>query len=225
MSAERDLRAHYTAELEQLRLQVEVMAVKVEQNVELMRVAISDPSVELGARAAATDVEIDRMNVSLTDRCYTLIARQSPVASDLRLIVSVVRVLNELERISDHAVRVCQEATGADLGEEPSQLRDLLHTLCEEVAARFHLCLEAWGGMDLDVAEELAGGSRLVDALSARLVQELVRMDGTEAVRRALHASSMTRSLERICDHTTVIGARVRYLITGNPAHLAAELR
>ena len=79
--------------------------------------------------------------------------------------------------------------------------------------------------MDLDLAVGLAQGSPLAEALHARLVRELLDLEGPTAVELALRAAGIGRSLERICDHTTIIGARLRYLITGDPRHLAAEIR
>jgi phosphate transport system protein len=219
------LRYQYTAELEQLRLQVEVMAVRVEENLERMRYALTDPAVHLGTEAAEVDIGIDAMNVSLTERCYVLIAREGPVASDLRLIVSVVRVLNELERISDHVVQICVESPEENLATDQTRLYDLILTMADEVIDRFHTARRAWGSMDLELAEQLAKGSKLLGALHTRLISELLELDGHDAVALALHAAAVGRSLERICDHTSVIGARLRYLITGDPAHLAAELR
>lgn len=218
------LREHYTAELEQLRLQVELMAVKVEENLDRMQTAIVGASPDCAAAAAAVDREVDAMNISLTERCYELIVRQSPVASDFRLIVSVVRVLNELERISDHAVTVAGSVSGELVDAHPN-LHDLLLTMCDEVMARFHVALRAWGSSDLSLAEELAAGSPMAEALHARLVREQVGLSGPNAVSLALETAAVGRSLERISDHTAVIGARVRYLITGDPAHLAAEVR
>lgn len=219
------LRPQFTAELEQLRLQVEMMAVRVEENLERMRLALTDGTVHLGTEAAEVDQQVDAMNVSLTERCYDLIGRQAPVASDLRLIVSVVRVLNELERISDHAVHVCHEAATTHRAAEHSRLYDLVLTVADEMIDRFHTARRAWGAMDLDLAEELAVGSPLSQALHTRLIRELLDLEGADAVLVALSTASVGRSLERIGDHTTTIGARVRYLITGDPTHLAAEIR
>lgn len=201
------------------------MAVRVEENLERMRYALTDSSARLGDEAAEVDVAVDAMNVSLTERCYVLIAREAPVASDLRLIVSVVRVLNELERISDYVVQVCAMSPTGDLAGDQSRLYDLIVTMSDEVIDRFHTARRAWGSMDLELAEQLARGSKLLTALHARLISELLELDGHDAVPLALHAAGVGRSLERICDHTSVIGARLRYLITGDPAHLAAEIR
>lgn len=219
------LRPHFVAELEQLRLQVEVMMVQVEENLERMRLALLERGDELGLPAAALDTRIDAMNVSLTERCYELIMREAPVAADLRLVVSVVRVLTDLERISDHAVRVCFEAGSTRRVENHSRLYGLIVALVDEVLHRFHLARLAWGSMDLSVAEELAAGSALTDALSSRLIREVLDLEGPDAVAVALSSAAVGRSLERIADHTMVIGARVRYLVTGDPAHLAVETR
>lgn len=218
------LRVHYAAELEQLRLQVEIMAVKVEENLDRMRIAVAEHDTRLGDEAARVDREVDAMNVSLTERCYELIIKESPVASDFRLIVSVVRVLNELERISDHAVKVAQHVP-AGLAELAPDVSDLLITISDEASERFHTARRAWGAMDLALAEEIAAGSALTDALQSRLVRELMGLEGPDAVGLAVETAGVGRSLERICDHTSIIGARLRYLITGDPAHLAAEVR
>jgi phosphate transport system protein len=218
------LRTHYTAELEQLRLQVELMAVEVEENLERMRAALAESAPDLSGESSKVDVQIDGMNVSLTERCYELMIREAPVASDFRLIMSVIRVLNELERISDHSVSIARVAP-TRLAEVEPNLHDLLLTMTDEVIHRFHAARLAWATMDLDLVEDLAAGSVLGEALHARLVRELVGLSGPDAVSLALETASVGRSLERICDHTTTIGARVRYLITGDPAHLAAEVR
>jgi phosphate transport system protein len=201
------------------------MAVRVEENIDRMCAALESATESLYSGAARVDVEVDAMNVSLTERCYDLIAREAPVAGDLRLVVSVVRMLNELERISDHCVHICRDAIGDDVADDQSRLYDLLRTMANENAERFHLARVAWGAMDLDCAEQLAKGSSLFEALHSRLVRELLELHGDSAVGIALRTSSMGRSLERISDHISVIGARLRYLITGDPRHLAAEIR
>jgi phosphate transport system protein len=143
------------------------MAVKVEENLERMRTRSPTGDPEIGLDALARRQEIDAMNVSLTERCYELIIREAPVASDFRLIVSVVRVLNELERISDHSVVVAKRASTA-LAEAEPNLYDLILTMADEVIERFHTARRTWGSMDLALAEELAIGSRLSEALHAR---------------------------------------------------------
>ena len=96
--------------------------------------------------------------------------------------------------------------------------------MADEALERYRLALRAWATMDLGLASELAGATTL-DLYQNRLTAELVRLDGADAAQVALLASGIGRAIDRIGDHAAVIGARLRYLITGDPDHLAAEVR
>jgi phosphate transport system protein len=219
------MRAAFTAELEQLRLQVELMAVRVDQNLERMRDALERGDVAVVDVALSADDEIDAMNVSLTERCYDLLRREAPVASDLRFIVSVLRVLSELERIGDLALRVIKLSPDHDLIASNPPTYDILRTMADQVIDRYRDALRAWATLDLAVATELATPARSMDVFYERLLAELLRLTGPEAARVAITTFAAGRALERIGDHATIIGARLRYLLTGDPDHLAAEVR
>lgn len=219
------LRGGFTAELEQLRLQVELMAVRVDQNLERMREVLERGDQAVAGTAMLADDEIDAMNVSLTERCYDLLAREAPVASDLRFVVSVLRVLSELERIGDLALRVIKLAPDLELIASNPESYDILRSMCDQVIDRYRNALQAWAAMDLDIASALAKHDRSMDAFYDRLLAELLRLTGEAAVRVAISTFAAGRALERIGDHATIIGARLRYLLTGDPDHLAAEVR
>jgi phosphate transport system protein len=219
------VRQGFAAELDQLRIQVELMAVRVDQNLERMREILDTGDVELARRSMAADDEIDAMNVSLTERCYLVLRREAPVASDLRFVVSVLRVLGELERIGDLALRVAKVAPEHGVLAAGSTTFDILQAMADEAVERYRTALRAWATMDLDLATDLATASRTMDAHHERLMGELVRIDGPEAVRQAVLSFSVGRSLARIADHAAIIGARLRYLLTGDPEHLVAEVR
>jgi phosphate transport system protein len=219
------MRHAFAAELDQLRLQVEVMAVRVDENLERMRSFLADGDERLAELAVATDDAIDAMNVSLTERCYDLIAREAPVASDLRFVVSVLRVLSELERIGDLALRVCKVGPDWPLLRCGGGTFDLLLSMSDSAVEQYRAALRAWSAQDLGLATSLAGSSPVMEAQNERLMRELLRLDGPEAVPCALRTLVVGRSLDRIADHAAVIGARLRYLITGDPDHLATEIR
>lgn len=219
------LRIAFTAELEQLRLQVELMAVRVDQNLERMRDILERGDEAVAGIALRADDEIDAMNVSLTERCYDLLRREAPVASDLRFVVSVLRVLAELERIGDLALRVIKLAPDFELITSNPESYDILRSMCDQVIDRYRKALQAWAAMDLEIATALANHDRSMDAFYDRLLAELLRLSGDEAVRIAISTFAAGRALERIGDHATIIGARLRYLLTGDPDHLAAEVR
>jgi phosphate transport system protein len=219
------LRHGFREELEQLRLQVELMGVRVDENLERMRVSLRTGDAALAALAFSADNEIDAMNVSLTERCYLLLGREAPVASDLRFIVSVLRIVSELERVGDLALRVVKLSPKHELLLRSEVLYDILVTVADEAVEIFRRALRAWSAQDLGLATELATQSRDLDLYYERLMSELKRLDGPDAVRIAMAAFTAGRALERIADHSAIIGARLRYLITGEPAHLAAEVR
>jgi phosphate transport system protein len=218
-------RASYQAELEQLRLQVEVMGVHVDQNLERMRSVLHSGDDRESALALQADDEIDAMQVSLTERCYDLLAREQPVASDLRLIVSAVRITAELERIGDLALRVVKLIPDHALLTASPAIFDVLASLADVALDHYRLALRAFAAQSAELAEVVAAGSPEVGLLTDRLVAEVHRLEGDDAVAVAVKAMTGGQALSRIDDHAMVLGARLRYLFTGDPDHLAAEVR
>jgi len=213
------------AELEQLRLQVELMGVRVDENLERMRSVLHDGDEREADRAVAADDEIDAMQVSLTERCYDLLAREQPVASDLRLIVSAIRITAELERIGDLALRVVKLAPDHALLRGSPDVFDLLAALADLALDHYRLALRSFATQSTELAVEASTASPEVGHLTDRLVAEVHHLDGDDAVALAVKAMTAGQALSRIDDHSSVLGARLRYLFTGDPDHLAAEVR
>ncbi len=218
------MRQGFAAELEQLRLQVELMGVRVDENLERTREVLRSGDVEVAAAAVAADDDIDAMNVSLTERCYDLLSRESPVAGDLRFVVSVLRVLSELERVGDLALRVVKLAPDWEVLHRHPATYDILLSMSEAAVEAYRTALRAWSTQDLGLAAELAQG-RPMEAFAERFSREIIGIEGPDAVLCAVRTLVAGRSLDRIADHAAIIGARLRYLITGDPAHLTAEIR
>lgn len=219
------MRKSFQDELDQLRMQVELMGVKVDQNLERMRTVVVDGVESVAEVAFANDDDIDAMNVSLTERCYDLLARENPVASDLRFVVSVLRILAELERVGDLALRVVELNPHRELWASCDVTYDILVSMSDNATEAYRQALRAWSAQDLGLATDLATQVNSMDAHYERLMAELLRLTGPDAVRIATHTLIAGRSLERIADHAAIIGARLRYLLTGDPDHLTAEVR
>ena len=219
------LRAGFQGELDQLRLQVEVMAVRVSENLERMERAVRDGDEEAATTAIASDDEIDAMLVSLTGRCYDLLARESPVAGELRFVVSVLRVLEELERIGDLALRVVKQTADHQLLATYPAILARLVAMAALARDLHRTALDAWSSQNLTVTLSLVERSLEMDDHYTLLVEDLVRLDGADSARVAIAAVVMGRALGRIGDHTVIVGERLRYLLTGDPAHLASEVR
>jgi phosphate transport system protein len=220
------LRAVFHEELDQLRMQVELMGVRVDQNLERMR-DVLDHGEEGGiiAAAVAADDEIDAMHVSLMERCYDLLNREAPMAGDLRYLVSVVRILSEFERVGDLALRVIK--LGPDMEELAAcgPAWDIVRTLVHIAVDHYRTALRAWATQDLALATELVEHRPELITIHEHLLTELRRLDGPDAVSIAMDLFVAGQAADRIADHAAVIGARLRYLLTGEAGHLSAEVR
>lgn len=225
MTAGNPTRQGFRDEMEQLRLQVELMAVRVDENLTRMGEVLRSGDASLVEPALRADDEIDAMNVSLTERCYALLTLESPVAGDLRFVVSVLRITSELERVGDLSLRVVKLADEVPLLRTAGAIWETLLRLVAEAVAQYRTALAAWSAQDLDRATALATRQRTLDHHYAQLVHDLQRYQGTDAARIAIGITAAGRAADRIADHAAIIGARLRYLLTGEPAHLAAEVR
>jgi phosphate transport system protein len=222
---ERAGRRGFHGELEQLRLQVELMGLRVDENLTRMGEVLRTADPALIEPALRADDEIDAMNVSLTERCYELLTLESPVAGDLRFIVSVLRITGELERVGDLSLRVIKLADEVPLLRSSGPIWDTLLSLVDDAVEQYRTALAAWSAQDLDRATALATRQRTLDHYYERLVDDLRRYQGPDAARIAIGIMTAGRAAARIADHAAIIGARLRYLITGEPTHLAAEVR
>lgn len=216
-------RAAFDDELESLRLQVEVMMILVEEAVDRARAVVIEGDSEAARAIVEHDDAIDQMQVSLTEACYQLLARESPVASDLRLVVSVIRVLHTLERVGDLAIRVAHTVDDQPLIAGYPDIYQVLAGLADNVRNRFAAVREGWSARSVAPLDRLERFDPLAH-YSEPLVVGLMALTGPDAVRVALAATAMGRSLDRIGDHSQIMACRLRYLVTGDVAYLADEV-
>lgn len=218
-------RSGFDDELEDLKLQVELMGVRVDQNLERMGDVLRTGDDGLAMAALAADDDIDGMHGSLLERCYAVLGREAPVAVDLRFVVSVVRILSELERVGDLALRVVKLAPQVEAMARVGDAWDVLLTMVDRSIEQYRTALRAWSAQDLDLAADLAENQASVTAFHERLLASLPGRDVADAVSLALGMFVIAQAADRIADHAAIIGARLRYLLTGEPAHLVAEVR
>ncbi|HEX2054558.1 MAG TPA: phosphate signaling complex protein PhoU [Actinomycetota bacterium] len=222
MSQPSGMRAAFDAELDQLRLQVEVMAVRVAEALGRMRTVLNSKDLMVAALALEADDEIDAMLVSLTERCYDMLRRQAPVASDLRFIVSVLRLLEELERIGDLALRVVKHAPELPAG---SELLRTLDQMADIAQLLYRTAMGAWSAQSLELAGKLAHRHHAMDGYYIRLLEQIRRLEGPDSIQVAVSAVLIGKALDRIADHSVIVCERLQYLLTADPAYLASEVR
>lgn len=216
-------RSGFSDDLDSLRLHVEIMAILVGDAVEAAQRVLQGGDVDLARQMIENDDTIDEMQVSLTEHCYEMLVRQAPVATDLRLVVSVIRALHELERIGDLSLRVANAVDDQPLVAAHPTVFDVLLALADNVVARYRAIQEGWSASSVEPLERLRHTDPLAE-FADPLVNRLTQLSGPGAVRVALAATAIGRSFDRIGDHTNIMASRLRYLVTGDPAYLADEV-
>jgi phosphate transport system protein len=223
-SEEQSARSAFVFDLEQLRLQVEIMALKVDEALQRSTQVLLVGDLELANDVMAGDDDIDAMFVSLTERCYDLLIRQSPVASDLRLVVSVLRIISELERTGDLCLRIVKLAPEHHLLSADAEVFSILREMVAEAINLFRVAVRAWAAQDLRLALSLEQRDDAMDAHNSRLMTAILRLQGPTAAGQAVAAVLAGRALERIADHSVMVGERLRYMLTGDVASLSKEI-
>lgn len=180
--------------------------------------------LDLAQQVIDGDDAIDDMLVSLTERCYDLLVRQSPVASDLRLVVSVLRIVSDLERTGDLCLRIVKLAPFQPLLSTNRETFGILQAMAREAQDLFRAACSAWAGQNLRLAHTLEKRDDAMDAHYSCLMAEVLALDGPDAVPLAVQSLSVGRALERIADHSVMIGERLRYMLTGNLESLSKEI-
>lgn len=218
------LRSSFAFELEQLKLQVEMMSLKVDRALSRSVEVLLEGDLALANEIVAGDDAIDDMLVSLTERCYDLLCRQTPVASDLRLVVSVLRIVQDLERTGDLCLRIVKLAPDHHLLDANPETFGILRDMAGAAVQLFALAARAWAAQDLRIARTLEQRDDAMDGHNARLMDAIMRMDGPNGVPQAVTTLLAGRALERIADHSVMMGERLRYMLTGDVQSLSKEI-
>lgn len=205
-----------------LRADVDWLGSMAEDAVRAAADALIDDNPAKAEVVVAGDDELDALFVTLEERAYSLIARQAPVAVDLRFLVSALRVMADYERTGDLAVSVAKLAL-VPWEREPTSL-ELLRRMADCALALLIDARRAWRDNDLVLAAELERRDDALDTTFRRLAAHLLNQHGPDASGLVFHALLAGRHLERIADHAVAVGDRVVYMLTGDPTSLAAEI-
>ena len=204
-------RLAYIEELESLRQEISKMGAMVAEAVNNSMKALLEKDNMLAERVMSGDDFIDNINVVVEDKCMLLIARQQPIARDLRIIATGLKISTDLERIGDHAADIAKIATRPFI----KKIVDL--PKMAEMASQMLLeSIEAYRNFDIKLAEKVCNDDDVVDELYAKTFQELSKfaVDDTADMKQATQLIFVSRYLERVADHATNIAEWVIYLVT-----------
>jgi len=187
---------------------------KVLQNFILSLNAIKHQDMESARRIRMVDDEIDRAEVDLEERCLAFLALQQPVARDLRTIVTIMKINDDLERIGDLAVHIIDRMPEISTG--------MLEMFAFEkmgvhAGAMVKQSIEAYIARDRNLAEEVCALDEEVDVMHRAAFKKVTRLMKTADadVDELIAALSISRYIERMADHATRIAREVIYLVTG----------
>jgi phosphate transport system protein len=208
----------YEAELATLREQILTMGAKVEGMITSSMRALIERDSALAQQMIELDHEINRLEVETDDLCLRILARRQPVASDLRFITMVLKLVTDLERIGDVGVNICERVIELN-AEPPLGKSDApLQLMAEAVEGMLHDALDAFVHADVDAAQVVIGRDRIVNDMYGQLLRSLLTymMEDPRNIYRATRLQSIGKYLERVGDHTTNLAEMVVFMVKGN---------
>lgn len=217
-------RQRFDDELTELRRTLLEMGTAVEEMVRDAILALTQQDMALAATILPRDDAVDRMDLDIEAHCLRLLARQQPLASDLRLIGCALKVITDIERIGDHCVDIARVAERMSREMLYKPLVDIPR-MGELSQSMVHDALESFVHGDLARVDRVISDDDVVDALYARMRRELhtVMQQDPGSVLLASYLLFVAHYLERICDHCTNIAERVAFLETGRRKELGGD--
>lgn len=218
------VRQSFDKELEYLQNLMVKMSGLVEESIENSILALKKQDLDLAKQVYESDDTIDDLESKIEKVCINLIARQQPLAKDLRTISTALKIITDLERIADHA---------ADISELTIRMADMKYIkplidipLMAELAKKMVIkSIDAYIKQDVVLAKEVCDGDDAVDDLFSKIVLELINImkNNPETVEQATDFMFIVKYLERIGDHATNIAEWVVFNVTGSHDHLARK--
>ena len=207
----------FNEDLERVRSQVLNMGGFVEQQLAKAVSALVEGDSTLGETVARDDFEVNRMEVSIDEECSRILATRAPAASDLRLIVAIIKAITDLERMGDECEKIGYIASRLATQERPTnKYREIKH-LGRVVQNMVHDSLDAFARMDAEAALRVARQDRVVDEEYEAIQRQSITfmMEDPRNIRRALDVMWVVRAIERIGDHAKNICEYVIFMVHG----------
>jgi phosphate transport system protein len=216
----------FNEDLEKVRTRVLQMGGFVEQQLEQAVTALVEGNSLLGEEVARGDHQVNQMEVTIDEECGRIIAMRQPTASDLRVIVAIIKTITDLERIGDEVEKVAVIASRLATSEQPSdKYRDVRH-LARLVTDMVHDALHAFARLDAEEAMKVARRDRTVDEEYEAIQRQNITymMEDPRNIRRALDIMWIVRALERVGDHAKNICEYIVFMVYGKDIrHLSLD--
>ena len=209
------MRESFRKELKEIKAEVLAIGrVVCDRTQEAVR-SLVEGDVEAAERVIAGDDELDRRCTGVEEHSLEVMATQSPVARDLRLLHSLTFIASHLERMGDLAVNIAKAARRTADRHGPQTLYDLIQAQGNLVHRVLEAMLEALEKNDLELARKLQELDEPIDHLFKQFFRELARLREEEDIEWASQMVLAARFLERIADNAVDIGDRIAFFVTG----------
>jgi phosphate transport system protein len=207
---------HLEREVEKLKQRILGLSAIVEDSVYKAVKSVEERDPALADSVVEADHIIDTLEVEVEEDCLKVLALHQPVAKDLRLVVAVLKINNDLERIGDLAVNIAQRSKSLSLLKKVSALFQFSH-MSAKVKQMLRQSLQALVNLDRDLAVAVCAADDEVDTMNRDMHKQIRESIGKhpEDLEALLYFISVSRNLERIADHATNIAEDVIYMIDG----------
>lgn len=209
---------HLHRQIEKLKKMLLAVGARVEEALHVSIEVVRNRDVDQANRVIEGDREIDLMEIDVEEECLHTLALHQPVATDLRFIVAMLKINNDLERIGDLAVNIAEQARFLAGESRVDQWPYDLPGMSQAVQKMVHESLDALVNMDPDKARTVRQLDDEVDAIHRGMydrISQAIRQD-TGQLEQMIHLLNISRQLERIADHATNIAKDVIYLVEGD---------
>jgi phosphate transport system protein len=207
---------HLQREIDKLKKRILSLAAEVEESLQMAVRAVTERDPGLVKKVIEADSRIDQEEVDLEEECLKVLALHQPVAIDLRFVVSVLKINNDLERIGDLAVNIAERAALLAKQERIDVPIDF-RGMAEQAQSMLRKSLDALVSMDPGLAQAVRVWDDELDTINRKMlaqVQDGIRAN-PEYIEQLIHHLLIARHLERIADHATNIAEDVIYLTEG----------
>ena len=207
---------HLEREIESLKKLILALSATVEDNVYKAVRSLTERDSALAEEIIKSDVSIDQTEVAIEEECLKVLALNQPVAGDLRFLVAILKINNDLERMGDLAVNIAERAMFLATREKPDVPLNL-PLMAEKTKAMMKKSLDSLMKQDTALAYEVLATDDEIDAMNREMyaqIQNAIRRK-PEQLESFIHLLSCSRHLERIADHATNIAEDVIYMIEG----------
>lgn len=210
------MRSRFDEQLERLGQELIEMGAMVENAIEKACDALLRQDIELAKTIMSSDHVVDRKERDIESLCLRLLLMQQPVARDLRLVSSALKMITDMERIGDQAADISEIITM--LGQAPLIKRpDHIREMASATIGMVHKALDAYVSRDLDMAREVIASDDIVDDLFITVKNELIELLAKDSSIgwQALDLLMIAKYFERIGDHAVNIAEWVEFASTG----------